>query len=127
MGFWIFMTVCVLMLPVLMILLGRAFEKHPPRAVSGVYGYRTPLSMKNQDTWDFAQVYFGKLWRKTGWIMLPLALFVMLVLLGRSEDAVGWGGSVTMLAECAVLIAVVFPVERALKRNFDGDGNRKRQ
>ncbi len=125
MGFWIFMTACNLMLPVLMIVIGKIFTKHPPRTVNGIYGYRTSMSMKNQDTWDFAQAYFGKLWQKTGWAMLPLAPAVMLFVIGGSEEAVGIAGGIEMAAELVVLTVSIVPVERALKRNFDGAGNRR--
>ena len=37
MGFWFFMTICNLILPVLMIVLGKVFVKNPPRL-------STPLS-----------------------------------------------------------------------------------
>ena len=29
---------------------------------NGIFGYKTEMSMKNQDTWDFANQYSGKLW-----------------------------------------------------------------
>jgi uncharacterized membrane protein len=33
--------------------------KFPPESINGVMGYRTPMSMKNKDTWDEAQKYSG--------------------------------------------------------------------
>lgn len=125
MGFWIFMTFCNLMIPGMMIIIGRVFEKNPPKTINGVYGYRTNMSRKNQDTWDFAHKYCGQLWWKIGWIMLFLAIVAMLPLIGKNDDVVGlWGGVIAMV-ECVLLIAGIFPVEKALKKNFDKDGNRK--
>ena len=88
------------------------------------FGYRTSMSMKNQDTWKFAHEYCGKLWYKWGMIMLILTIIVMLFLLGKSEDTIGyWGGAVCMI-QLVPLIGAIFPTESALRRTFDKNGNR---
>ena len=61
MGFWIFMTVCNFLMPALMVIIGKIWLKHPPKSINSSYGYCTPMSQKNQDTWDFAQAYCGKM------------------------------------------------------------------
>ena len=33
---------------------------YPPKEINGIYGYRTPRSMKNQANWDYAQKLGGK-------------------------------------------------------------------
>lgn len=124
MGFWIFMMICNLLIPVIMIVIGMVFVNHPPKSINGIYGYRTTMSMKNMDTWNFAHLYCGKLWRKIGWIMLPISIVVMIPLLGKSDNIIGIWGGVLETVECIILIATIFPVERALKKNFDKDGNR---
>lgn len=123
MGFWIFMTICNLLIPVLMIVIGRVFVKNPPKTINGIYGYRTSMSRKSQATWDFAQQYCGKLWRKIGWVMLPLSVIAMLPAVGKSDDIVGGAGAVIETVECIMLFLSILPVERALKKRFDKDGN----
>ena len=59
MGFWIFIFVCSMLMPVLMIIFGQLFQKRPPGQINSVYGYRTKMSMLNMDTWDYAHRYFG--------------------------------------------------------------------
>ena len=54
MGFWVFMIVADMVMPLLMVIMGRVFVKHPPKTINNVYGYRTVLSRKNQQTWDYA-------------------------------------------------------------------------
>ena len=39
--------------------------KKAPDSINPVFGYRTTMSMKNRDTWEFAHQYCGKLW----WIL----------------------------------------------------------
>ena len=125
MGFWIFLTICNLLLPALMIVLGKEFIKNPPKTINGIYGYRTPRSKKNQDTWNFAHLYCGQLWWKIGWVMLPLAVIGMLPAIKKNDNIVGVMGTVVIIAECIVLFASIFFVERALVKKFDNDGNLK--
>ena len=123
MGFWLFLTICNLMIPVLMIVIGKVFIKNPPKTINGIYGYRTSRSRKNQDTWNFAHLYCGKLWQKVGWVMLPLSILGMLPAIEKSDNIVGELGAVVVVVECIALIMTVFIVERALAKKFDKDGN----
>ena len=61
MGFWIFMLIMDLLLPFTMIGFGRYFMKKAPKEINSVFGYRTSMSMKNKDTWEFAHKYCGDL------------------------------------------------------------------
>ena len=55
----------------------------------GFFGYRTKMSMKNKDTWEFAHKYCGKLWYVWGIILLLLTILPMLWAIGKSEDMMG--------------------------------------
>jgi len=57
MGFWLFMLINNLIVPAIMIGIGRIFVSHPPKKINGIYGYRTKRSMKNNETWRFAHHY----------------------------------------------------------------------
>ena len=46
MGFWIFMFLSNELIPILMLLFGWIFKKHPPKNINSVYGYRTSMSKK---------------------------------------------------------------------------------
>ena len=123
MGFWFFMTICNLILPILMIVIGKVFVKNPPKNINYIVGYRTSRSMKNQDTWNFAHLYCGKLWWKIGWAMLPLSVIGMLPVIGKNDDIVGGVGAVVVTAECIALFVTIFFVERALVKEFNKEGN----
>ena len=41
MGFWIYMFIMDLLIPIIMILFGRAFLKKAPKEINYVFGYRT--------------------------------------------------------------------------------------
>ena len=125
MGFWIFCLVMDLLVPVILVAFGWVFRHRPPGHINGVYGYRTARSMKNQETWDFAHRYCGKLWFRLGLILLPVSVLAMLPVLGADTGTVGlWCGGVS-LVQVIVLVGSMFPVERALKRTFDDFGRKR--
>lgn len=125
MRFWIFMLLVGLLCPVIMIAAGISCLKAAPKKINSVYGYRTELSMKNQDTWEFAHKYCGKVWLRGGLILLPVAVIPMLLVIGKSTEIVGIVGSIIGMLGVVVLIASIFPTESALRKNFDERGNRK--
>ena len=124
-GYWLFMLAVILLMPLTMIIFGRHFMHNPPKDINGSYGYRTSMSMKSRETWDFSHRYFGKLWFILGLILLPLSAAAMLFLLGKSVGTIGNAGLVIMGAQLLFLILPIFPTERALKRNFDEFGFRR--
>ena len=125
MGFWIFMTAMAALTPLTMLLLGARFEKKPPKRTS-VFGYKTAMSCKNDDTWDFAQRYIGRLWRIWGLAATVISLLVMLLLLHRDMPTVGYGALILICVQLFPLIGCIFPTERALKETFDRFGQRIR-
>ena len=125
MGIWLMIAVESLLIPAIMVGIGWLFRKRPPRNINPIYGYRTAMSMKNQDTWDFAHRTCGRLWSRLGLVMLPLSTLVMLPVLGADAGTVGlWCGAVA-LVQTAVLLGSIFPVERALKKEFDQFGRKR--
>lgn len=122
---WWFMFVGDLLIPILMIGAGRMMWKHPPKTINGVIGYRTAYSMKNQDTWKFAHDYCGRLWWKIGWIMFVPSAVVHFPFYYSSENTIGIIGSILCTVQCVMLIASIFPTERALRKNFTKEGIRR--
>jgi uncharacterized membrane protein len=108
-----------------MIGFGSYFYKKAPKEINNVFGYRTRLSMKNRDTWEFAHHYCGKLWRKIGWIMLPISAIAMVFVFGKEIDTVGLYGGVLNGIQVSILLVSIFPTEIALRRRFDKKGRRK--
>ena len=82
MAFWVFMLIMGLLIPLTMVGFGKLFLTRAPKNINMVFGYRTVMSMKNRDTWEFAHK------------MLPM-------------------------------LGTLFPVEAALKKNFDKNGVRR--
>lgn len=125
MWFWVFMFFCNLLIPLLMIGFGQVLRKHPPKGVNNFFGYRTAMSMKNEDTWEFANVLMAKIWWKAGWFLLIPSVLLQLPFIHSDEDTIGFFSLPLCAVQCAVLIGSIFPVERALRRTFHPDGSRK--
>ena len=125
MGFWIFMFIMNLLIPAAMLGFGRYFRNKAPKEINMVFGYRTSMSMKNEDTWKFAHRHFGKVWYTAGKIMLPLTVAAMLLVYGKDTDTVGGSGGIICMAHCVILLVCIIPTELALRKTFDKDGNRK--
>ena len=125
MGFWIYIFIMNMLIPVTMIGFGRYFMKHTPKEINHVFGYRTSMSMKNRDTWDFAHKYCGRLYWHFGLFMLPLSVTPMLFILNRDTNTVGTVGAIETTIQIIFLLVPVILTERALKRNFDKYGYRR--
>ena len=125
MGFWIFMLAMGLLFPVVMILFGTMFMKSAPKKINYIFGYRTDMSMKNRDTWEFAHKYIGKLWFRFGLLLIPITVIPMLFVISKTENIVGTVGLIVGFINTIVLIVPIFFTEKALNRTFDKDGNRK--
>ena len=124
-GFWLFMLVMDLLIPVTMIVLGRLFLRKPPHTINYTFGYRTSMSMKNQDTWQFANQYCGKLWLRLGWMLVPLSIIPMLFVISKDIEAIANVGLAVSLLQLVPLVGSIFPTELALKKVFDKNGRRK--
>lgn len=123
--FWIFVLAFDLLIPLLMLGFGKSFMKNPPTEINPGYGYRTTMSSKNQDTWDFAQKYMGEVWYKAGRVLLIPSIIPLLFVLGRDVGTVGMAGLVVSGVQLIVMLSSIGVTERALKKNFDKNGKRK--
>lgn len=125
MGFWFFMLLNNLLVPVLMIGFGTQFRRKPPKEINDIYGYRTKMSRLNKNTWEYAHLYFGNLWLRMGLGMLPLTVVCMLPFIGKDENVVGIAGAVIMTVQVLLLLLPIVWTERELHRRFDAQGRRK--
>lgn len=124
-GFWIFVLAFDLLIPLLMLGFGKSVMKNPPTEINPGYGYRTAMSSKNQDTWDFAQKYMGEVWYKWGRVLLIPSAVPLLFVLGRDVGFVGTAGIVICGVQLIVMLSSIGVTERALKKNFDKNGKRR--
>ncbi|MFQ8637094.1 MAG: SdpI family protein [Acutalibacteraceae bacterium] len=125
MGYWVFMLIMDLLIPLIMTVFGGVFMKRPPAKINPVFGYRTSMSMKNSDTWDFAHKYCGRIWFACGSILFVITLVCFLLIIGKSVEFIGNVGGMLCMVQLIPLVGAIFPTEIALRRNFDKNGNRR--
>ena len=125
MGFWIFMFVMVLLIPLTMIFFGWLLFRKTPKEINYVYGYRTKRSMMNEETWRFANQYFGKVWYLCGLISAPLSVIAIAIVFGKGPGTVGTVGGIITMLQMLPLIGAIVPTESELKKNFDENGKRR--
>ena len=123
--FWSYMVLIDLLIPVIMLLVGLVFRKHPPKSINGIWGFRTRRSMKSQAAWEYANRYIGKIWFYWGMVMLPLSVVPMLFVLNGSPRQIESVTVVTCLIQLIPVVISNFVAEKALKDRFDEEGNRK--
>ena len=125
MGLKIVIFTCNLIIPIIMLFFGVKFRNNSPKNINGIYGYRTSMSMKNNETWEFAHHYCGRLWIRLGFIILIISIIFTLIAFtcdGKVEGIIDL--SIVTIQTIAVIVSI-FPVEKELKKNFDKNGNRR--
>ena len=122
MWFWWIMLVCSHVVPAITILAGWFMWKHAPEKINKVIGYRTKRSMQNEDTWEFAHKFCGKLWWIMGWIVFALSAVVLIPFCKSSYNTIGIVAGVIVGVQCVLLVMSYIPTEIALKKKFFDDG-----
>lgn len=116
--FWWFILFSDLLIPILMIISGRMMWRHCPKEINHMIGYRTSRSMKNIDTWKYANEYMGKLWWKIGWIILIPSIIIHIPFYNASDNCIGNVGLVIIIIQVIIMLFPIFLTERSLKEKF---------
>lgn len=119
---WIIITLCDQLIIPIMILCGYLMKNHAPREINTAYGYRTKRSMKNMDTWVFANHYCGRLWIRLGLGMLVPSVLIHIPFLHSGEAALAILCIAVESVQIGVMLGSIFFVEKALKKQFNDDG-----
>lgn len=118
MWFWVFMLVMDLLTPITMIYFGFRFEKNPPKEINALFGYRTVMSMKNQNTWKFAHKYIGKLWKVCGWPVLLMSTAAMLFVFEKNIIVVSIIGGAVCVIQILIMICTMIPHRNCAQKEF---------
>lgn len=115
---YISLMITVCLIPITIMGFGLLWKKHPPQSINWIYGYRTRMSMKNEETWKFAHLYHGQVWFWGGTILFVISLIIMILFRENHEKISVW----IIFIQLAIMILSVIPTEIALRRRFDRDG-----
>ena len=114
-----------LIIPFTMIGFGKLFLSNAPGEINFAFGYRTSMSMKNKDTWEFAHMFCGKLWFRCGLVLLPVSIIPLIFVFNQSDNTIGIVSGIVCVIQLVLLIGSIFPTEAALKKMFDENGVRR--
>lgn len=121
----LFLIANILLIPIIMILMGYYFKKHPTKDINPILGYRTNRSMKNQDTWNYAQAYAGKLYYQLGIFSTVIFMIISLLLIGIDYNYLETVSMLVIFLQLILLFVPIFFVEKQLKAVFDEHGMKK--
>ncbi|MGT2801590.1 SdpI family protein [Streptococcus henryi] len=122
MGFWVFMFIMTLLIPAALLLTWYMCPKF--KTIHNASGYRTKRSMKNQDTWDFAQKHCSKISLYMFFPSLLLVIAIMPMVISKSIGIIGWIGFVITMIQMMGFAVIIISTEKALKGTFDENGNK---
>jgi immunity protein, SdpI family len=104
---------------VIVLVAGAVLYRFPPKTINGLYGYRTPRSMRSQAAWNFANRYAAE-----QMMMAGVACILVTAALTR------WGALREPVATIVGVLAaagwIVGRTELVLRRRFDRNGAPRR-
>ena len=84
----------------------------PPKKVNSLYGYRTARSMKNQENWDFAQIYGAKALCVLGLVFILISFTRTLLPFDNDQHALF--GMFLLIIGVVIMFLIS---EKAIKKN----------
>ena len=100
---------------------GIVLIKNSDMEINDTFGYRTPRSTKNQETWRFANIYSGKIFIIGGSIGLALIVAAALIMKSMGVTKSVW--LVGVILELVIVFTVIpinmISTENQLIKRFD--------
>ena len=116
------LMITIFLLPLVMVICGMSYVKRGPKRISKMQGYRTKMSMKNRETWDFAHKHLGDLWFKLGAPLLAVTSVVSLLVFRESTKNITLWCCVILVIQMVIMLTPIYFTEKAVKKNFDEKG-----
>ncbi len=98
---------------------GLILKKYPPENINGSYGYRSPMAMKNKDTWNAAQKLGGQSMIVLGLINVIFGTFALIIPLKINNEIIQ-----LLLLMFGSVVMIIFD-ELTLRKIFYKDERRK--
>ena len=127
MYYWLFISISILLVPLLMLIMGLMCWFCPPKGVCWFFGYRSRRATASDEVWLYAQNLLGKIWTIAGSILLIATFILSIVLLKRDDFYRSFAALITLGVEIFTLICIIIPVEILLHVHFDRFGNARQR
>ncbi|MGG7076589.1 SdpI family protein [Clostridium sardiniense] len=103
----------------LFIFFGFILKRCPPENINDLHGYRSPIAMKNKDTWNVAQRLGGQTMIVLGLINVIFGAFALIVPLKINNETIQ-----LLFLVLGSAVMTIFD-ELTLRKIFYRDGSRK--
>ena len=120
---FVFITVCSLLVPISMIILGYKWKDNPPKNRNGVSGYRTTMSRLNDDTWKYAHRCWGILNFVLGIVLISVSIIILFVVI--NYDNFEMVSVYLVFVQLGIMALTFIPTEMLLHKHFTNKGIRK--
>ena len=96
--------------PLVMLVIGIIWRRKPPARQSSGLAYRTALSERTQETWDFAHTHISRLWVRLGVVLSICTAILVHVWVKENFTLLLWVmanvtvGGATLLSHCAAFL-----------------------
>ena len=121
-----FNLIMTMLIPLIMVVCGWLFMHGIPKDRNSLFGYRTAMSVKSDDTWRFAHEYCGRLWLIIGLVLFAVTTVFMVLSMNMDPERVAFISGILMMIYVVPLLATVAATENAMKKTFDTRGKRKK-
>lgn len=91
-------------------------HQFPPKKINSFYGYRTPNSMKNQERWDFAQLFSCFRMIEGGFFLILISFLKFVIVISEDLEFV-----ISLVSIFGVIVYLIVSTEKALKKNFPNE------
>ena len=118
-----FLTMCSLLVPLSMVLLGYKWKDNPPQDRQGISGYRTAMSRINDETWRYAHRYWGRMNLVLGIVLTFVSLFVIVAIRSRTDFEMI--SVYLVFIQLGVMALTIIPTEYSLHKHFTKQGIKK--
>lgn len=115
---WCVCLLGILIVPIVLLIMGKKFRDNPPKDINGTKGYRTRRSMASQEAWDFANKLMGKVYFIVGLCMIPISIVVHLLFVNSPILTLYKETVIAVLVQAILIIICSIPIEHALKEKF---------
>lgn len=106
------------LIPFVYVVIGLIALLNPPKKINGFAGYRTASAMQNQETWDFANKFSGKLIFLLGIVLTLLTIIADIIGLISGGDTFAVFLIILVCIQTAAVAYVIIKTEQALKNKF---------
>ena len=103
-------------------IMGYIQKRFPPKHINGLYGYRMPSAMKNQQTWDEANSFSARYMIKLGLIMIAVGIVLVacLEMISIKEDAhMGLLAALLVVSSMTMAVLLIVGTEKHMNKVFD--------